>query len=147
VTLPDRCLLTFEALDLVRLGDIQDPSCGALASFVGLVRNEHQGRPVLHLDYEAHEGMALKELFRIAEEAHRFWNLGPLVLAHRLGRLQIGDAAVLTLASAAHRDDAFTACRFLIDEIKLRVPVWKREFYADGTQAWVGAPGQVEKGI
>jgi molybdopterin synthase catalytic subunit len=137
----NRCFLTSRTLNPLALADLEDPACGAVAAFVGRVRREHQGRDVLHLEYEAHESMALKELFRVAQDARGRWTLGPLVLAHRLGHLVVGDVAVVVAVASAHRDEAFQACRFLIDEVKARVPVWKHEFYADKGEAWVGAPG------
>jgi molybdopterin synthase catalytic subunit len=138
----NHCFLTAAILDPSALeASLKDTSCGAVAVFIGRVRQEQEGRPVLRLDYEAHETLALKELFRVAEDARRRWSLGPLVLAHRVGRLEIGDVAVVTAVAAPHRDEAFAACRFLIDAVKARVPVWKHEFYADSTEAWVGAPG------
>ncbi|HTB21837.1 MAG TPA: molybdenum cofactor biosynthesis protein MoaE [bacterium] len=137
----DRCFLTEQALDPALLRDLEDPACGALASFVGKVRREHRGRAVIRLDYEAHPSLALKELRRVAQDARARWTLGPLLLAHRVGRLEIGEVAVLVAVASAHREEAFAACRFLIDEVKARVPVWKHEFYADLSEAWVGAPG------
>ena len=142
----NHCFLSSAVLDPAALeASLNDPACGAVVVFVGRVRHEHQGRPVLRLDYEAHETLALKELISVAQDARRRWNLGPLVLAHRVGRLDIGDVAVVTAVASPHRDEAFAACRFLIDEVKARVPVWKHEFYADATEAWIGAPGR-EKG-
>lgn len=139
-------LLTQAALDPADLESaLADPGCGAVASFVGRVRKEHLGREVLHLDYEAFEPVALKELNALASEARRRWDLGPLVLAHRLGHLRIGDVAVVVAVASGHRGEAFDACRFLIEGIKATVPVWKHEFYADGSEAWVGAPGWKEK--
>jgi molybdopterin synthase catalytic subunit/molybdopterin converting factor small subunit len=139
----DRIFLSLEALDPFALeAAMADPACGAWTSFVGRVRCEHGGRAVLHLDYEAYEPVALKALAQLATEARQRWALGPLVLAHRLGRLHIGEAAVLVAVASGHRDAAFEACRFLIEGIKAGVPVWKHEFYADGTEAWVGAPAE-----
>jgi molybdopterin synthase catalytic subunit len=140
------CFLTAAVLDPAALeASLKDPSCGAVAVFIGRVRQEQEGRPVLRLDYEAHETLALKELFSVAQDARRRWSLGPLVLAHRVGRLEIGDVAVVTAVAGPHRDEAFAACRFLIDEVKARVPVWKHEFYADSTEAWIGAPGREKR--
>src|ERR1700677_4094838 len=138
----NHCFLAAPILDPAALeASLTDPACGAVAVFIGRVRRDHRGRAVSRLDYEAHEALALKELFNVAEDARRRWPLGPLVLAHRVGRLEIGDVAVVTAVASPHRDDAFAACRFLIDEVKARVPVWKHEFYADSTDAWIGAPG------
>lgn len=141
VGLLDRCFLTMGPLELgALLGGLDDPACGALAVFVGRVRREQDGRGVLRLDYEAHGKLALKQLLTTAREARLRWNLGPLILAHRVGELKIGDAAVLVAVTSGHRDTAFAACRFLIDGVKAAVPIWKHEFYVDGGDAWVGAP-------
>jgi molybdopterin synthase catalytic subunit len=138
----DTLFLTDRALEPAALESaLADPGCGAVASFVGRVRREHLGRPVLHLDYEAYRPLAMKELAALAAEARSRWDLGPLVLAHRLGHLRIGDVAVVVAVAGGHRGEAFDACRFLIEGIKATVPVWKHEFYTDGGQAWVGAPG------
>jgi molybdopterin synthase catalytic subunit len=144
----NHCFLSSAVLDPAALEALlKDASCGAVAVFVGRVREEQGGRPVLRLDYEAHESLALKELHSVARDARRRWSLGPLVLAHRVGRLEIGEVAVLTAVAAPHRDEAFAACRFLIDEVKARVPVWKHEFYADSTDVWVGAPGWEQRPV
>ncbi|HTA17515.1 MAG TPA: molybdenum cofactor biosynthesis protein MoaE [bacterium] len=138
----NHCFLSSEVLDPAALeASLKDPACGAVVVFVGRVRQEQQGRPVLRLDYEAHETLALKELHSVARDARRRWSLGPLVLAHRVGRLDIGEVAVVAAVAGPHRDEAFAACRFLIDAVKARVPVWKHEFYADAGEAWIGAPG------
>jgi molybdopterin synthase catalytic subunit len=131
------------ALDPARLETfLTDPSCGALTSFVGRVRSEHQGRAVSRLDYECFEPLARREMQRLAQEARQRWKLGPLVLAHRVGRLDVGDVAVVVAVTSAHRDEGFAACRFLIEELKAKVPIWKHEFFAEGGEAWVGAPSQ-----
>ena len=141
----DTLILSGAAIDPAALESaLADPGCGAVASFIGRVRKEHLGREVLHLDYEAFEPVARKELASLAAEARRRWDLGPLVLAHRVGHLRIGDVAVLVAVASGHRGEAFDACRFLIEGIKATVPIWKHEFYADGTDAWVGAPGWKE---
>lgn len=138
----DTLILTHASLDPAGLESASaDPSCGAVVSFVGRVREEHLGRAVLHLDYEAYEPLALKEMAALAAEARQRWALGPLVLAHRVGHLRIGDAAVVIAVSSGHRGEAFEACRFLIEGVKATVPIWKHEFYADGSEAWVAAPG------
>jgi molybdopterin synthase catalytic subunit len=116
-----------------------DPSAGARVVFTGLVRDHNEGRRVLSLEYEAMEALAAKEGSRIVEEAlHRFEVTG-LDCVHRVGHLQIGDVAVQATALAAHRRAAFDACQYVIEEVKRRVPIWKREHYADGTSEWVNA--------
>lgn len=126
------------AIDLASLRDsVRDAGCGACVSFEGWVRNHHEGRPVQRLEYEVYAPLAVSEGNRILAEAiDRF---GPLnaVAVHRSGLLQIGDLAVAVMVSSAHRDEAFRACRYIIDEAKVRLPIWKKEFYADGTAHWV----------
>jgi molybdopterin synthase catalytic subunit len=114
-----------------------EPACGALVSFEGWVRNHNDGRAVQRLEYEAYESLALKEGARIIAEARKRFAVSKAQCVHRLGPLQIGELAVWVGASAHHRDEAFAACRFLIDEVKQRVPIWKKEFYADGDSGWV----------
>ena len=119
---------------------VEAPERGAVASFLGLVRDHHRGRAVSRLEYSAYAPMAEAECARIVAEAEKRWPVR-IVLAHRIGALEIGDAAVAIAAGAAHRDEAFAACRFVIEEVKRRVPIWKKEFYADGAVDWVGAGG------
>jgi molybdopterin synthase catalytic subunit len=114
------------------------PEQGAVVSFVGLVRDHHGGRRVARLEYSAYGPMAEAECARIVAEAESRWPVR-IALEHRVGALEIGDAAVAVAAGAAHRDEAFAACRYLIEEVKRRVPIWKKEFYADGSVEWVGA--------
>lgn len=130
--------LTTQRIDTVALKtQILDPSCGAISSFEGLVRNHHQGRSVEKLEYEAHPILAEKEGHKVLAEALDKFAIARAVAIHRIGSLAIGEIAIVIHVSAAHRAEAFDACRFLIDEIKHRVPIWKREFYTDGTVAWV----------
>jgi molybdopterin synthase catalytic subunit len=109
---------------------------GAVCLFVGVVRNENQGRPVLRLEYEAYEEMAVPLMEEIAAEARSLFPVTDVRLVHRLGRLEIGEASVAVAVSAPHRAGAFAACRFAIDALKARVPIWKKEFYSDGS-AWL----------
>lgn len=115
---------------------------GGVATFLGLVRDHHAGRTVLRLDYTAYGPMAEAECGAIVKEAGAKWPVA-VALEHRIGSLAIGDAAVAVAAAGSHRDAAFEACRWVIDEVKRRVPIWKKEFYADGSVAWVDptAPG------
>ena len=112
------------------------PADGAVCLFVGVVRNENQGRPVLHLEYEAYEEMALPLLEEIAAETARRYPVSGVRLVHRLGRLGVGEVSVAVAVSSPHRAEAFAACRFAIDNLKAKVPIWKKEFYADGS-AWL----------
>jgi molybdopterin synthase catalytic subunit len=131
--------LSSSALDLTRLlTRVAAPERGAVASFLGLVRDHHGGRAVTRLEYSAYAPMAEAECTLIVEEAEGRWPVR-VALEHRIGALAIGDAAVAVAAGSAHRDEAFAACRFVIEEVKRRVPIWKKEFYADGAVEWVGA--------
>lgn len=117
------------------------PHDGALALFVGVVRDTNAGRQVLHLEYDAYEEMAESELRAIEAEARRRWPISALRIVHRLGRMEIGEASVAVAAASPHRAEAFDACRYAIDTLKKTAPIWKREFYADG-QVWLEGPGQ-----
>ena len=119
---------------------------GALAFFVGVVRNENAGRPVLRLEYEAYEEMALSEMQAIDREARRRWPITEIRIVHRLGRMEIGEASVAVAVASPHRDEAFEACRFVIDTLKKTVPIWKKEFYADGA-VWLEGPGACDHAV
>jgi molybdopterin synthase catalytic subunit len=110
---------------------------GAVCVFLGTVRDESEGRPVVKLEYEAYESMALAEMRRIVAEIARELPVVRLALVHRTGALAVGDIAVVCAASAPHRGEAYQACRALIDRVKARVPIWKREHGPDGAY-WVG---------
>ncbi|MDX2185795.1 MAG: molybdenum cofactor biosynthesis protein MoaE [Opitutaceae bacterium] len=115
------------------------PEAGACVTFEGWVRNHADGRGVLALDYEAFDSLAQKEGERVLAEAAAAHSLVHLIAIHRTGELKIGDLAVWVGVSAAHRGDAFGGCRQIIDELKKRLPIWKREHYADGATEWVRA--------
>ncbi len=115
---------------------VTTPADGALCLFVGVVRAENEGRRVLRLEYEAYEEMALREMEEIAAETCRRHPVTRLRIVHRLGRLELGETAVVVAVSSPHRAEAFAACRFAIDTLKARVPIWKKEHYADGS-AWL----------
>ncbi len=127
--------LTRDAIDTAVLG-VADPRDGAVCVFVGVVRNENQGRAVSHLEYEAYEEMALPVMEEIEGEARRRWPVTRVDLVHRLGRLEIGEASVAVAVTAPHRAAAFEACRYAIDTLKSRAPIWKKEFFTDGSR-WV----------
>jgi molybdopterin synthase catalytic subunit len=116
---------------------VSRPGAGALAVFVGVVRDENAGRPVTKLEYSAYDAMAKREMAAIAAEIEREIEGARVCAIHRTGSLVVGDAAVVCAASAPHRAEAFEACRSLIDRIKSRVPIWKREIGPDGG-SWVG---------
>jgi molybdopterin synthase catalytic subunit len=110
---------------------------GGLTMFVGVVRNENEGRAVSYLEYEAYGPMAEREMEAIARRLADRFGGARVLMRHRLGRLDIGDVAVVVAASAPHREEAFAACRQGIEEIKARVPIWKREVSPDGSHVWV----------
>jgi MoaE-MoaD fusion protein len=116
---------------------VSGPARGGLVTFTGMVRSETQGRRVLRLEYEAYDAMAVKTLAEIAEAAQRKWPLVEVAIVHRKGLLIPGDAAVVIAASAPHRKEAFLACEFAIEKLKEDVPIWKKEFFEDGS-VWVG---------
>ena len=116
---------------------ILDPAAGGFCSFEGWVRNHHQGQAVHSLEYEAYRTLAEKEGNRIVHEAREKFEILHARCHHRVGSLAIGELAIVVVVTAAHRDAAFDACRYIIDEVKFRVPVWKKEHFADGTSGWV----------
>jgi molybdopterin synthase catalytic subunit len=118
------------------IGGVESPAHGGIASFLGQVRDHHGGRKVRRLEYSAYGPMAEEECARIVAEAKERWPVR-VALLHRVGMLEIGDTAVAVAAAGAHRDEAFAACRFVIEEVKRRVPIWKKEFYQDGAVQWV----------
>jgi MoaE-MoaD fusion protein len=129
--------LTSEPLDLGKLiARVADPGAGAIATFLGTVRNQARGRDVLWLDYEAFDEMAVLELERVARDVIAQHGCLHAAIAHRTGRLEVGEASVAVAVSAAHRAAALAACQQAIDTLKLTVPIWKKERYADGEE-WV----------
>jgi molybdopterin synthase catalytic subunit len=111
-------------------------SDGAVATFLGLVRNHNLGRRVLYLNYEAYEPLALKSFERIAGEIEARWPGVRLALHHRTGRLEVGEASVAIVTASAHRADAFAGCRYTIERIKQMAPIWKHEYF-DGGDVWI----------
>lgn len=118
---------------------VQSPGAGAVVTFDGRVRESSESRTVTHLIYEAYEPMALQELEKLAGSACEQWPLEGISIVHRVGRLDIEETSVFIAVSAAHRSDAFAACRYLIDSIKQTVPIWKKEYFEDGA-VWVEGP-------
>lgn len=141
------CRITPDPIDAAALlRDAVSPSDGAALLFWGVVRDEHGGRAVSSLEYEAYAPMAEAELAAIAAEARERWGTGEIVVVHRVGRLEVGEASVAIVVAAPHRAEAYEASRYVIEELKRRVPVWKREGYVDGESEWVpGFAPQVEE--
>ncbi|MDE2484237.1 MAG: molybdenum cofactor biosynthesis protein MoaE [candidate division NC10 bacterium] len=121
---------------------VKRSSSGAVATFLGVVREQTRGRQVRYLEYEAYREMAILKMREIADEIRRKWEVDEIAMAHRVGRLQIGDASVAIAISAPHRREALAACVYAIDRLKEVVPIWKKEVWTDGEE-WVG-PGTCE---
>lgn len=117
--------------------ELADPACGGYAAFEGWVRDNHEGEHVRHLEYEAFEALAVREGERIVAEAIARFSVRHAACVHRVGDLSVGELAVWVGVSAPHRDEAFRACRYIIDEVKQRVPIWKKEHYVSGDSGWV----------
>jgi molybdopterin synthase catalytic subunit len=130
--------LTREPIDLAAL-QASTPADGALCLFVGIVRGENGGRGVLHLEYEAYEELAMASMEQIAAEARARWPVTDIRIQHRLGPIEVGQASVVVAVTSPHRGEAFEACRYVIDTLKKTVPIWKKEFYADGA-VWLEGP-------
>ncbi len=116
---------------------LSDPQAGGYAAFEGWVRDHDDGRAVVGLDYQAYPELALREGERVIAEAHERFDILRARCVHRHGELTIGDLAVWVGVSAAHRDAAFAACRYVIDQVKDRLPIWKREHYMEGMSVWI----------
>jgi molybdopterin synthase catalytic subunit len=116
---------------------VRQAHSGAVVTFLGTVRDLTDGRVTTALDYEAHPALAEKALAEIEAEARHRWPVGELAVVHRLGRLDIGDVSVAIAVSCPHRAEAFEACRYVIERLKERVPIWKKENWADGSGEWV----------
>ncbi|MDR2215448.1 MAG: molybdenum cofactor biosynthesis protein MoaE [Nevskiaceae bacterium] len=129
--------------------EIQHHSCGGYASFEGWVRDHNEGQQVRHLEYEAFEQLGVAEGEKIIAEACARYGVERALCVHRIGDLALGEVAVWVGVAAAHRDEAFKACRYIIDEVKHRVPIWKKEHYVSGDSGWVNCercaqPGEHE---
>lgn len=137
----DLILLVRESIEHAALVEhVRQPEDGAVVTFDGCVRNHSHGRRTLYLDYEAYESMALAKMREIAEQIHEKFPIHRVAIAHRLGRLAIGETSVFIAVSSAHRPAAFEACRHAIDTLKRSVPIWKKEYFEDGA---VWADGEV----
>ena len=133
-------ILSEKPLDPAALRErLHRPDAGALTVFEGWVRNNHQGRAVLSLEYEAAPELCQSEGDRLLADARARFDILDALVAHRTGHLRIGDIAVWIGVASGHRDAAFAACRFLIEEVKVRLPIWKKEHYAGGDTTWIGS--------
>jgi len=130
--------VTSEPLDMKTVIEVVSTTggLGAIATFVGLVRDTNQNRRVTHLEYEAYEPLAVKALEQIRHEAAAQWPGAQLAVHHRTGRLEIGEASIVIAAASAHRAEAFAVCRYVIERVKQIVPIWKHEFF-DGGEVWI----------
>ncbi len=117
---------------------VMTPESGGVDVFIGTVRNSTKGKPVIQLEFEAYEIMAISEMRKIAEDILTRWPVHKIAIHHRTGILQIGEIPVIIAVSAAHRNAAFDACRYAIDTLKQTVPIWKKEVFEDG-EVWVAA--------
>ncbi|HEV2669602.1 MAG TPA: molybdenum cofactor biosynthesis protein MoaE [Gemmatimonadales bacterium] len=127
------------------LASVQSPARGGTCVFLGTVRSDDD---VTGIDYSAYDDMATAEIERILGEAQERWTNARVTLQHRLGLVPLGEASIGIVAAAPHRDEAFAACRYVIEEVKQRLPVWKKELHADGTTTWVDPSGkQVAGGL
>jgi len=131
------CSLSDGPIDVGKVvARVSGPGMGGIVTFIGAVRNRARGRDIRHLEYESYPEMAEREMERIAGEAADRWSGTRVAIAHRAGHLEIGDIAVVVVAAAPHRAEAFEACRYAIDTLKQRVPIWKKEVATDG-EYWV----------
>ena len=129
--------LQYTGLNYSELFDkFRNPNSGAVVLFSGEVRNNNKGREVTHLEYEAYEPMAEKMIGEIIEDAISRFKLNDAVCVHRLGRVEISECAVVVITGAGHRKEAYDANRYIIDRVKNEVPIWKHEFFTDGTSEW-----------
>jgi molybdopterin synthase catalytic subunit len=129
--------LTHKPIDIPAiLASVSSPETGGIVSFMGIVRNNHKGRIVHHLEYEAYELMANRKIKEIILQAKQQWGLNFAMCIHRLGRLYISECAVVVITCSAHRSQAYDANRYIIDRVKLDVPIWKNEYFSDGSSEW-----------
>jgi molybdopterin synthase catalytic subunit len=132
-----QALVTSDRIDSAKYQAlVADAGAGAIVTFSGDVRNHDQGKPVTSLEYEAHPD-AQQILRKVAEEVADQYEIFQVALAHRIGLIPLGETAFLVCASAAHRQDAFAACQQIVDEVKIQIPIWKHQIFADGTDQWV----------
>lgn len=135
----DSFSITFAPLSLAEVYTLADDAAnGAVVVMSGTVRNQTDGKPVVALEYQAYEPMALRVFASIADEIRQTWpEVNRVVIHHRTGRLQIGEISVLVAVGCPHRSEAFAACQYAIDTLKHNAPIWKKEHWADGSSSWV----------
>ena len=126
---------------------LENPAAGGYCAFEGWVRNENEGHVVERLEYEAYEPLVIEEGQKVLAEAKERFPYLEVHCVHRVGLLEIGECAVWIGVASKHRDEAFKACRYIIDEIKVRLPIWKKEHYADGDSGWVNCERCASHGI
>jgi molybdopterin synthase catalytic subunit len=130
--------VTTEPLSVQALNDlVKRPSDGAVVTFDGIVRDNFDGRPVRALEYEAYADMAQTKMAAIGKEVQEKFAIGQIAMVHRIGHLDIGESSIVIAVAAPHRHAAFEACAYAMDRVKADVPVWKKEFFADGDNHWV----------
>jgi len=144
-------LLTHEPIDFTAVTEaVRSPQAGAVLLFLGTVREFTDGRQTVALDYDAYASMAVRKMEELVQQAREQWPITSAAIVHRLGRLELGDISVAVAVSTPHRHQAFDAGRFLIDQLKIVVPIWKKENWSDGSTEWVhpgsGSPGFLNPG-
>ena len=139
--------ITTDAIVPEQLRDaLADDAAGGYVGFEGWIRNHNEGEDVSRLEYEVYEPLAIKEGEKVIAEAMKKFPILHAACVHRSGMLEIGECAVWVGVSAAHRDEAFRACRYIIDQVKVRLPIWKKEYYANGDSGWVNCERCAEHG-
>ena len=140
--------VTADRIDPDRLrSELTDDSAGAYVGFEGWIRNHNEGQAVHRLEYEVYEPLAIAEGEKVIAEAFAKFPILHAECVHREGMLEIGECAVWVGVTSAHRDEAFAACRYIIDQVKVRLPIWKKEHYADGHSGWVNCERCAEHGL
>ncbi|MBT3993420.1 MAG: molybdenum cofactor biosynthesis protein MoaE [Gammaproteobacteria bacterium] len=135
-------IISQDEIDFFALNQqFKNPNAGAMSSFQGVVRKNNLGKEVLRLEYQSYDRLAQKEGGNIINEALESFDIESAYCMHRTGVLEIGDIAVVVIVLAGHREDSFKACRYIIDEVKLRVPIWKKEIYQNGDSGWLKGAG------
>lgn len=140
-------LITHQHLDPEALTKkVRSPGNGTVVTFLGTTRNETDGRGVLFLEYECYQPMAERSLTELAQEVQVRWGIQDLAIAHRVGRVEVGEISLVVAVAAPHRKEAFAACQHIVDRIKAVVPIWKKEFFEDGA-VWVEGEGSPEAAL